>query len=145
MCPTCHDLLGGRRVDEQREKQQQRVWRTQVFEVQTWGQVRGPAVAVKCKTRDPGIKWPQRHTLPFEEQVAADMRGQELKGVWLEPFQAMLRRKTNESLTDSHRSDLRKIVAEKRISTDGDVTKKKAQAVPVSVMERSQETDSEWK
>ena len=26
-----------------------------------------------CETRDLGIKWPQRHTLLFEGQVAMDM------------------------------------------------------------------------
>ena len=101
-------------------------WRKQIFEVQTWRQVRGPAGAVVCKTRDSGIRWPQWHTLLFEGQVAVDMtviclqdvkkmlqeqarKGywkkwaakhecEELKvGVWLEPIQALLRRKTNEA------------------------------------------------
>ena len=32
----------------------------------TWRQVRGPAGAVMCETRDLGIKWPHWHTLIFE-------------------------------------------------------------------------------
>ena len=47
-------LLGGRCVD--------------------WKQVRGPAGAVTCETRDFGIKWPQWHTLLFEGQVPVDIR-----------------------------------------------------------------------
>ena len=43
-------------------------------EVQMWRQVRGPAVAVMCESRDLGITWPPWHTLMFEEQVAVDMR-----------------------------------------------------------------------
>ena len=31
----------------------------QIYEVQTWRQVRGLAGAVMCETRDPGIKWPK--------------------------------------------------------------------------------------
>ena len=27
-----------------------------------------------CETRDQGIKWPQWHTLMFEQQVALDIR-----------------------------------------------------------------------
>ena len=41
-------------------------WVSQVPEVRTWSQVRGPAGAVMCETRDLGIKWPQSHTLIFE-------------------------------------------------------------------------------
>ena len=40
-------------------------------------QVRGPAGAVMCESRDLGIKWPQWpqwHTFLLEGQVAADMR-----------------------------------------------------------------------
>ena len=84
---------------------------------------RGPAGAVMCETRDLCIKWPQWHTLLFEGQVKVDMRVvcpqdvnnvllkqvrmvywkkleakrecEELKeGVWLEPIQGVLRRKT---------------------------------------------------
>ena len=46
----------------------------QVFEVQMWRQVRGPAGAVMCETRDLGIKWPHRHTLIFEVDRRVDMR-----------------------------------------------------------------------
>ena len=49
------------------------MWRKQLIEVQTWKQVRGPAGAVMCETRDLGIMWPQWHTLLFEGQVAVDM------------------------------------------------------------------------
>ena len=57
-----------------RRREQQKAWRKQIFEVQTWRQVGGLAGAVMCQTRDLGIKWPQRHTLLFEGQVAVDMR-----------------------------------------------------------------------
>ena len=40
-------------------REQQRAWRKQIVEVQTWGQVRGLARAVMRETRDLGIKWPQ--------------------------------------------------------------------------------------
>ena len=112
-----------------------------IIDVQTWREVRGPAGAVVCEIRDLGIKWPQRHTLLFEEQVVVDMRVvcpqdvnkmlqkqarfvhwkrwaakhecEELKeGVWLEQIKAMLRRKTNESWTDNHRNAMRKLVVE---------------------------------
>ena len=55
------------------EREQQKAWRKQIFEVQTRKQERGPAGAVTCETRDLGIKWSQWHTLLFEEQVAVDM------------------------------------------------------------------------
>ena len=42
--------------------------------VQTWRQVRGPAGAATCETRDLGIKWPHRHTLIFEGDRRIDMR-----------------------------------------------------------------------
>ena len=102
------------------EREQQKAWRKQILEVQTWTQVRGPAGAVMCETRDLGIKWKQWHTLLFEGQVAVGMRVVclqdakkmllkqarmvhwkkwaakhecEEEGVWLEPIQAMLPRK----------------------------------------------------
>ena len=46
--------------------EQKEVWEKQIFEVQTWRQVRGLAEAVLCETRDLGIKWPQWHTSIFE-------------------------------------------------------------------------------
>ena len=49
-------------------------WLNQVLEVQTWRQVRGPAGAVVCETRDLGIKWPHWHTLIFEGEVRVDVR-----------------------------------------------------------------------
>ena len=55
-------------------KEQQKAWRKQIFEVQTWRQVTGAAGAFVCETRDLGIKWSQWHTLLFERQVAVDMR-----------------------------------------------------------------------
>ena len=27
-----------------------------------------------CETRDPGVKWPQRHTLLFDEHCRVDVR-----------------------------------------------------------------------
>ena len=38
--------------------EQKEAWMRQIREVQTWKQVRGPAGAVMCETRDLGIKWP---------------------------------------------------------------------------------------
>ena len=46
----------------------------QVQEVQSWKQVRGSAGAVKCETRDLGIKWPHWRTLIFEGKVRIDIR-----------------------------------------------------------------------
>ena len=40
---------------------QKDAWMNQIFEVQTWRQVRGPAGAVMCETRDLVIKWPHSH------------------------------------------------------------------------------------
>ena len=51
--------------------EQKEAWLNQVFEVQTWTQVRGLAGAVMCETRDLGIKWPHWH---FEVQVQVGMR-----------------------------------------------------------------------
>ena len=63
------------RVDGQMERrgEQQKAWRKQIFEVQTWRQVRGPAGAVMSETRDLDIQWSQWHTLLFKVQ-AVDMR-----------------------------------------------------------------------
>ena len=55
--------------DEQRE-----AWMNQALEVQTRRQVRWPAGAVMCETRDLGIKWPHRQSLIFEGEVRIDMR-----------------------------------------------------------------------
>ena len=55
-------------------RKQQKAWRKQIFELWTWKQVRGPAGAVLCETRDLGVMWPQWHALLFEGQVAVDMR-----------------------------------------------------------------------
>ena len=60
--------LGKRHTD------QKEAWMKQILEVQTWGQVRGPAGAVLCETRDLGIKWPKRHTLIFDGQLRVEMR-----------------------------------------------------------------------
>ena len=54
--------------------EQKEAWMKQIFEVQTWRQVRGPAGVVMCETLDLGIKWPQWHTFTFEEQGQVDMR-----------------------------------------------------------------------
>ena len=52
---------------------QNKAGRKQMFEVKAWRQVRGPAGAVVCETRDLGIKWPQWHTLLFDGQCRVDM------------------------------------------------------------------------
>ena len=54
--------------------EQKEAWMKQIFEVQTWRQVRGPAGVVMCETLDLGIKWPQWHAFTFEEQGQVDMR-----------------------------------------------------------------------
>ena len=43
-------------------QEQREAWMKQDREVQTWREVRGPAGAVMCETRDLGIKWPHWHT-----------------------------------------------------------------------------------
>ena len=48
-------------------KEQLKAWTKQIFEVQTWREVRGLTGAVVCETRDLGIGWSQWHTLLFEE------------------------------------------------------------------------------
>ena len=59
-----------------REKwyREQKAWMRQIQEVQTWKQVRGPAGAVMCETRDLGIKWPRWHTLIVSDEIKLDMR-----------------------------------------------------------------------
>ena len=39
-----------------------------------WKQVRRPAGAVMCQTRDLGIKWPHWHTVIFSNDTEIDMR-----------------------------------------------------------------------
>ena len=56
------------------KREQQKAWKKQILEVQTWRQVSGPAGAVMCETRVLGMNLPQWHTLLFEGQVAVDMR-----------------------------------------------------------------------
>ena len=92
-----------------------------------WRQVRGPAGAVMCETRDLGIKWQHGHTLVFEGEARIDMRNvcpkdvkkmlaqqarsvhwktwaakheyEELKeGKWLEQALALLRKKIKRRL-----------------------------------------------
>ena len=59
-----------------RRREQRRAWRKQIFEVPDLErEVRGPAGAIMCQTRDLGRERPQRHTLLPEEQVAVDMGG----------------------------------------------------------------------
>ena len=55
-------------------REQKEAWREQIFEIQMWMQVRGPPGAVMRETLDLDSKWPQWHTVLFEEQVAVDMR-----------------------------------------------------------------------
>ena len=118
-------------------REQGEAWMKQIQEVQLWRQVRGPAGAVMCETRDSGIKWPQWHTLIFEGEIRVDMRYvcpkdvknmllqrawtvhwkkwvakheiEELKeGSWLEPALALLRRRRKEEWTEKHRNVARK-------------------------------------
>ena len=56
------------------KREHQKAWKKQIFEVQTWRQVRGRADADMCETRDLRIKWTKWHTFMFEGQVAVDMR-----------------------------------------------------------------------
>ena len=99
----------------ERHHEQREAWMRQIQEVQMWRQVRGPAGAVMCETRDLGFKWSHGHTLIFSDETRIDMRFvcpedvkkmlvqrarsvcwkkgaakheyEELKeGVWLEPF-----------------------------------------------------------
>ena len=121
--PPWSRLLGRREWLGKCGKEQLKAWRKQIFEVQTWRQVRGPARAVMCETRDLGIKWPQWHSMLSEAQVAVYMRVvcpqdvkkmllkqarttcwkkwasihecEELKGVWLDAVEALSQRKTN--------------------------------------------------
>ena len=53
---------------------EQKAWMRQIQEVQTWKQVRGPAGAVMCETRDLGIKRPRWHTLMVSDEIKLDMR-----------------------------------------------------------------------
>ena len=54
--------------------EQKEPWIRQIREVQTWKQVRGPAGAVTCETRDLGVIRPQWHTLMFRNEIKIDMR-----------------------------------------------------------------------
>ena len=135
-------------------KEQQIASRTQIFEVQTWKQVRGCAGAVICETRELGFQSPQWHILLFEEQVAVDLRVvrpqnvimmflepatmvywrmwgakhecDDLKaGVELEPIGAMLGRKTHEAWRDKHRNAMRKWIVGTKSSVEA-ATRKRA-------------------
>ena len=121
--------------------EQREAWLRQIREVQTWKQLRGPAGAVMCETRDLGIKWPHWHTLVFEGDRRIDMRYvcpkdvkkmlvqqgrticwkkwaakheyEEFKeDIWLEPALALLREKTKEDWTEKHQHVARKLVLE---------------------------------
>ena len=54
--------------------EQGEAWMKQIQEVQMWRQVRGPAGAVMCVTRDLGIKWPHWNTLIFSDETRIDKR-----------------------------------------------------------------------
>ena len=84
-------------------------------EADLWRQVRGPAGAVMCETRDVGSKWPQWRTLIFEGQVRVDMRyvcQKDVKKMLLKQARSLLRKKTNEDWTEKHRHVARKLVLE---------------------------------
>ena len=65
-------LWFGRKVVGWAEEQKE-AWRKQIFEDQTWRQIRGFAGAAMCETRD-GHQVPQRQSLPFEGQEKVGMR-----------------------------------------------------------------------
>ena len=44
-------------------------WTKQAREAQTWRQVRGPAGAMMCETRDLGTNWPHWYTLIFSDET----------------------------------------------------------------------------
>ena len=52
-------------------REQQKAWRKQIPEAQTWRQVRGLAGAVTCETLDLGIKVPQGHVGGHESGLPA--------------------------------------------------------------------------
>ena len=54
--------------------EQKEAWMRQIREVQQWKQVRGPAGAAMCETRDLGTKWPQWRALMFSHEIKIDMR-----------------------------------------------------------------------
>ena len=54
--------------------EEKEAWMRQIQEVPMWKQVRGPAGAVMCETRDLCIKWPHWHTLVFSDETRLDMR-----------------------------------------------------------------------
>ena len=121
-------------------QEQREAWMKQVRELQTWRQVRGPAGAVMCETRDLGIMWLFWHTLILEGDRSIDMRYvcpkevkkmllqqartvywknwtekheyDELKeAIWLTPL-ALLRKQTKEVWTEKRRRVARKLVLE---------------------------------
>ena len=53
--------------------EQREAWMNQIREVQMWRQVRGPAAAVMCGTRELGIKWTQWHTMIFEGETRIEI------------------------------------------------------------------------
>ena len=53
--------------------EQKEAWRKQIFEVQTWRQVRGLAEGVLCGTRDLRVRWPQ---WPRDDNVPGSPRNQ---------------------------------------------------------------------
>ena len=121
--------------------EQKEAWTNQDLELQTWRQVRGPAGAVMCETRDLGIKWPHRHTLIHEGVRNIDMRVVCAKDVkkmllqqartaywkkwaakhayeklkestWLEPALVLLNNKTKDDWTEKQQNVARKIFLE---------------------------------
>ena len=66
---TMAALWGRRSVNGKMEHEQQKSWRQQIFEVQTWKQVRGPAGAIMSRNSDLVIKWPQWHVLILRKRM----------------------------------------------------------------------------
>ena len=69
-----HSVLDRRSLDWKMAARTKEAWMWLVHEVQMWRQVRGPAGAVMCETRDLGIKWPRWHALVFSSEITIDMR-----------------------------------------------------------------------
>ena len=109
--------------------EQQKTWRKQFFEVPRWNRVRGlqewscaklailAAVDVRMVCPQDAQDWKNmlltQAMMVVWRKWAAKHECEELRGgVWLEPIQAVLRRKTNESWTDKHLNVMRQLVVD---------------------------------
>ena len=62
--------------------EQKDAWMKQVREVQMWRQVRGPAGAVMCETRDLCIKWPHWDILMTKQSSVPDAEQWSSRSLW---------------------------------------------------------------